>query len=108
MTLDTQTIISAVLFIGVVIFFVGNFRKGRSESSNNTIDLLKDEVDALKLRLESTGQQITQMNATITNQTLQISELQKDNHFYRKLINEALESYIKTHGVDVTKRKTRK
>lgn len=92
---------SVILFIAGAIYFFGNFRKGKHDASEATITLLQQTVDAFKIRLDQTSTQITQLNSTLTIQSSQITALQTDNAFFKKLIQEALQMYFKENNSSI-------
>ena len=94
--------ISFVIFFGSVFYFVGNLKKGRTDGTQTTIQLMKDEIEALKQRLDTTSSTIIQLNATLTTQTQQISELQADNQFLKSLIKDALQLYFKENNSNIS------
>lgn len=83
-----------LVLIAAVIYLVSRWKQGANEASENTIKLLQDEVLALRTRLDTTTTQVTQLTSQVISLNKSIGDLQEENFFLKKLINEALKEYF--------------
>ncbi|MDQ3098900.1 MAG: hypothetical protein M3Q44_04080 [bacterium] len=105
MNFFTDTILPIIFgiaaFIGATAYLIKSWKQGNVESTNSTIDFLKDELQIVKTRLETTSAQVTQLNTQIITLSSELHKLKEENVYLRQIIENALKTYFEENSTSV-------